>query len=90
MMLCHMRARAGAPARALALAAALLALAACAPRTTHAASDAEEATVHTIFSTECNRYFDWCARAWADGAHACLRRAARARTERNSVALVVC
>jgi len=21
---------------------------------------AGEATVHTIFSTECNRYFDWC------------------------------
>jgi hypothetical protein len=56
--------RAPARARALALAAALLALAACAPRAAHAADDAEEATVHTIFSTECNRYFDWCARAW--------------------------
>lgn len=25
------------------------------------AASATPATVHTIFSTECNPYFDWCA-----------------------------
>ena len=25
-----------------------------------AAAESRPATIHTIFSTECNRYFDWC------------------------------
>jgi len=37
----------------------------CCSSLLRSAEAVEAASIHTIFSTECNRYFDWCVRTTA-------------------------